>query len=120
MLSSVCTTRIKTGVGYPQLSAVIECSDAAHGLGGHIISDGGCTCPGDVAKAFGAGADFVMLGGMLAGHDECGMFLIKFSKLSLNMVSVLGILSRRDIIRARWEKIQGLLWHVKSNSYGKV
>lgn len=67
---SVCTTRIKTGVGYPQLSAVIECADAAHGLGGLIISDGGCTCSGDVAKAFGAGADFVMLGGMLAGHDE--------------------------------------------------
>ena len=64
---SVCTTRIKTGVGYPQLSAVIECADAAHGLGGHIIADGGCTCPGDVSKAFGAGADFVMLGGMLAG-----------------------------------------------------
>ena len=67
---SVCTTRIKTGVGYPQLSAVIECADAAHGLGGHIIADGGCTSPGDVAKAFGAGADFVMLGGMLAGCDE--------------------------------------------------
>ena len=69
---SVCTTRIQTGVGYPQLSAIIECSDAAHGLGGHIIADGGCTCPGDVAKAFGAGADFVMLGGMFAGHDEGG------------------------------------------------
>jgi len=69
---SVCTTRIKTGVGYPQLSAVIECADAAHGLGGHIIADGGCTCPGDVAKAFGAGADFVMLGGMLAGTGEGG------------------------------------------------
>lgn len=69
---SVCTTRIKTGVGYPQLSAVIECADAAHGLGGHIIADGGCICPGDVAKAFGAGADFVMLGGMLAGCDEGG------------------------------------------------
>lgn len=69
---SVCTTRKKTGVGYPQLSAVIECADAAHGLDGHIISDGGCTCPGDVSKAFGAGADFVMLGGMLAGHDESG------------------------------------------------
>ena len=69
---SVCTTRIKTGVGYPQLSAVIECADAAHGLGGHIIADGGCTCPGDVAKAFGAGADFVMLGGMFAGTDEGG------------------------------------------------
>ena len=70
--NSVCTTRVKTGVGYPQLSAIIECADAAHGLGGHIIADGGCTCPGDVAKAFGAGADFVMLGGMLAGHDEGG------------------------------------------------
>ena len=69
---SVCTTRIQTGVGYPQLSAVIECADAAHGLGGHVIADGGCTCPGDVAKAFGAGADFVMLGGMLAGHTEGG------------------------------------------------
>lgn len=69
---SVCTTRIKTGVGYPQLSAVIECADAAHGLGGHIVADGGCTCPGDVAKAFGAGADFVMLGGMFAGCDEGG------------------------------------------------
>jgi GMP reductase len=69
---SVCTTRIKTGVGYPQLSAIIECADAAHGLGGQIISDGGCATPGDVAKAFGAGADFVMLGGMLAGHDESG------------------------------------------------
>jgi len=69
---SVCTTRIQTGVGYPQLSAVIECADSAHGLGGHIIADGGCTCPGDIAKAFAAGADFVMLGGMLAGHDEGG------------------------------------------------
>jgi GMP reductase len=69
---SVCTTRIQTGVGYPQLSAVIECADAAHGLGGHIIADGGCTSPGDVAKAFAGGADFVMLGGMLAGHDEGG------------------------------------------------
>lgn len=69
---SVCTTRIQTGVGYPQLSAIIECADAAHGLGAHIIADGGCVCPGDVAKAFGAGADFVMLGGMLSGHDEGG------------------------------------------------
>ena len=69
---SVCTTRIQTGVGYPQLSAVIECADAAHGLGGHVIADGGCTSPGDVAKAFAGGADYVMLGGMLAGHDEGG------------------------------------------------
>ena len=68
---SVCTTRKMTGVGYPQLSATIECADAAHGLGGHIITDGGCTVAGDLAKSFGAGAAFVMLGGMLAGHDEC-------------------------------------------------
>ncbi|AWG22354.1 GMP reductase [Flavobacterium faecale] len=74
---SVCTTRVKTGVGYPQLSAIIECADAAHGLGGHIISDGGCVTPGDVAKAFGAGADFVMLGGMLAGHEESGGELVE-------------------------------------------
>jgi GMP reductase len=69
---SVCTTRVKTGVGYPQLSAIIECADAAHGLGGRIIGDGGCSCAGDVSKAFGGGADFVMLGGMLAGHEESG------------------------------------------------
>ena len=68
---SVCTTRKMTGIGYPQLSAVIECADAAHGLGGHIVADGGCTVVGDIAKAFGGGADFVMLGGMLAGHKEC-------------------------------------------------
>ncbi|PQJ78417.1 GMP reductase [Polaribacter porphyrae] len=74
---SVCTTRVKTGVGYPQLSAIIECADAAHGLGGQIISDGGCKIPGDVAKAFGANADFVMLGGMLAGHLESGGDLIE-------------------------------------------
>jgi len=74
---SVCTTRVKTGVGYPQLSAIIECADAAHGLGGQIISDGGCKVPGDVAKAFGANADFVMLGGMLAGHTESGGKIIE-------------------------------------------
>ena len=69
---SVCTTRKMTGVGYPQLSAIIECADAAHGLGGHICGDGGCTVPGDVVKAFGGGADFVMLGGMMDAHDETG------------------------------------------------
>merc|ERR1712117_558988 len=74
---SVCTTRKKTGVGYPQLSAVMECADNAHGLSAHIISDGGCTCPGDIAKAIGAGADFVMLGGMLAGHDQSGGEIIE-------------------------------------------
>ncbi len=67
---SVCTTRLMTGVGVPQLSGIIECADAANGIGGHIIADGGCVYPGDVAKAFGAGAHFVMLGGMLAGHEE--------------------------------------------------
>merc|ERR1711939_157307 len=88
---SVCTTRKQTGVGYPQLSAVLECADAAHGLGGRIVSDGGCTCPGDVAKAFGAGADFVMLGGMLAGHDECSGEVVeengKYFKLFYGMSS---------------------------------
>lgn len=74
---SVCTTRVKTGVGYPQLSAIIECADAAHGLAGQIIGDGGCTCAGDVAKGFGGGADFMMLGGMLAGHDESGGTIIE-------------------------------------------
>ena len=74
---SVCTTRSMTGVGYPQLSAVIECADAAHGLGGLICADGGCAAPGDIAKAFGGGADFVMLGGMLEGHDECGGELVE-------------------------------------------
>jgi GMP reductase len=73
---SVCTTRRMSGVGYPQLSAIIECADAAHGLRGLICADGGCTSPGDLAKAFGAGADFVMLGGMFAGHDECGSELV--------------------------------------------
>lgn len=68
---SVCTTRIQTGVWYPQLSAVIECADAAHGIWWHVMADGGCTNPGDVAKWFGGGADFVMLGGMFAWHDEC-------------------------------------------------
>jgi GMP reductase len=74
---SVCTTREKTGVGYPQLSAIIECADAAHGLGGQVCADGGCASPGDVAKAFAAGADFVMLGGMLAGQDECSGEIIE-------------------------------------------
>lgn len=74
---AVCTTRYKTGVGYPQLSAVIECADAAHGLNGLVCADGGCTSPGDVAKAFGAGADFVMLGGMLAAHEESECTIIE-------------------------------------------
>tara|TARA_B100001057_G_scaffold183803_1_gene184485 strand:- start:234 stop:1367 length:1134 start_codon:yes stop_codon:yes gene_type:complete len=86
---SVCTTRLQTGVGYPQLSAVVECADAAHGLGGHIIADGGCVCPGDVAKAFAGGADFVMLGGMLAGHDE-GTYQIISKYYQSNLVDDKG------------------------------
>ena len=74
---SVCTTRLQTGCGMPQLSAIIECSDAAHNLNGYIISDGGITCPGDASKAFGAGADFVMIGSMLAGHTESGGEIIQ-------------------------------------------
>ena len=76
---SVCTTRKVAGVGYPQLSAISECADAAHGLNGHVMSDGGCSSPGDVAKAFAAGADFVLLGGKLAGPDESGGELIEDS-----------------------------------------
>ena len=74
---SVCTTRSVAGVGYPQLSSISECSDAAHGLGGHVMAVGGCKFPGDVSKAFGAGADFVMLGGMFAGHEESGGELVE-------------------------------------------
>jgi len=108
---SVCTTRIQTGVGYPQLSAVIECADAAHGLGGHIIADGGCTCPGDVAKAFAAGADFVMLGGMLAGHNEGGGEVIeKFYKTGewRKVVSTL-----EGIETVRWEDAIDMKRYVK-------
>jgi len=73
---SVCTTRTMAGVGVPQFSAVMECADAANGVGGHIMADGGCTEPGDIAKAFGGGAHFVMLGGMLAGHNESEVAVI--------------------------------------------
>lgn len=76
--NSMCLTRKVTGTGYPQLSAVIECADAAHGLGGMICADGGLTVPGDFAKAYSAGADFTMVGGMFAGHDEsCGEIITK-------------------------------------------
>ncbi len=89
---SVCTTRKQTGVGYPQLSAIIECADAAHGMGGHVMADGGCACPGDVAKAFGAGADFVMCGGIFAGHEQSGGEVVekdgKFFKRFYGMSSV--------------------------------
>jgi len=97
---SVCTTRIQTGVGYPQLSAIIECADAAHGLGAHIISDGGCTCPGDVAKAFGAGADFVMLGGMFAGHNEGGGTIITeyYDTQKKDLETMLPVLEKKQFV----------------------
>lgn len=84
---SVCTTRKLTGVGRPQLSAILECADAAHGVGGLVCADGGCTCAGDVAKAFGAGADFVMLGGMFAGTDEAAGELIEKTVQTNQLVS---------------------------------
>ncbi len=88
----VCTTRIQTGVGYPQFSAIMECADAAHGVDGLICGDGGCTSPGDIAKAFGAGADFVMIGSMLAGTDECEGDKLKIdpdgSEVTLNDVQL--------------------------------
>ena len=70
---SACTTRKVAGVGRSQLSTVIDTADAVHGLSGHLCSDGGCAVSADLSKAFGAGADFVMLGGMLGGHEECEM-----------------------------------------------
>ena len=108
---SVCTTRIKTGVGVPQLSGIIECADAAHGLGGHIIADGGCTVAGDVAKAFAGGADFVMLGGMLAGHNESESDLVdgkfEFYGMSSNRaMEVHG--SRKDGYRSEEGKVVNL------------
>lgn len=96
---SVCTTRLKTGVGYPQLSAVVECADAAHGLGGLVCSDGGCTNPGEVAKAFGAGADFVMIGGMFAGHDECSGEI--FTKNKAQFKRFYGMSSAEAMVKHR-------------------
>ena len=92
---SACTTRLKTGVGIPQLSAVLECSDAAHGLGGSIIADGGITCPGDVSKAFGACADFVMMGGQFAGHDQNPGDVIECEKTGKKMKRFYGMSSKR-------------------------
>lgn len=84
---SVCETRIVAGVGYPQLSAVIECADSAHGLGGHICGDGGLVTPGDFGKGFGGGADFLMAGGMFAGHDECEGEFVYPNNTSMNMLA---------------------------------
>lgn len=97
---SACITRKQTGVGYPQLSAVIECADAAHGLGGLIIADGGCTCPGDIAKAFAGGADFVMLGGMFAGHDEGGGEVIQKAYRKTEYDVVNGVIQNSE---SDWE-----------------
>lgn len=110
---SVCTTRIQTGVGFPQLSAVIECGDAAHGLGGHIIADGGCSTPGDVAKAFAGGADFVMLGGMLAGHDQGGGEVITKYRETNELVSapIIGseiINHRKKVVQEQFVKFYGM------------
>jgi GMP reductase len=91
---SVCTTRKVAGVGYPQLSSISECSDAAHGLGGHVIADGGCKYPGDVSKAFGAGADYVMLGGIFAGHKESGGELVT-DKNGIQYKDFYGMSSRK-------------------------
>ena len=114
---SVCTTRTMTGVGVPQLSGINECADAAHGLDGHIIADGGCVVPGDVAKAFGAGADFVMLGGMLAFHDEGEIELVdgKYEFYGMSSDRAMEIHgSRKDGYKGSEGKV------VKLNSKGKV
>lgn len=79
--NSACTTRKRTGVGRPQLSAILDCANVAHGMNALVCSDGGCVDEGDVAKAFGAGADFVMIGGMFSGHDECGGKIVQETKV---------------------------------------
>ena len=103
---SVCTTRLKTGVGYPQLSAVLECADAAHGLNAHIIADGGCNHAGDIVKAFAAGADFVMIGGMLAGHDECDGEVIK-GKMRFYGMSSESAMSRHNVPTREYRGVEG-------------
>jgi len=94
---SACITRKVAGVGIPQLSSVIECSDAAHGIGGMVMSDGGCTCSGDISKAFGANADFVMLGGLLAGHDENSMSINENKKTGEKTVEFYGMASNKAL-----------------------
>jgi len=103
---SVCTTRIKTGVGYPQLSAVMECADAAHGMGAHIIADGGCTSSGDIVKAFAAGADFVMIGGILAGHDECDGEILDGKMKFYGMASE-SAMDRHNIPHREYRGVEG-------------
>lgn len=103
---SVCTTRIKTGIGYPQLSAVMECADAAHGLGAHIIADGGCNTSGDIVKAFAAGADFVMIGGMLAGHDECDG-VVENGKMKFYGMASESAMSRHNVPHREYRGVEG-------------
>ena len=103
---SVCTTRTKTGIGYPQLSAVIECADAAHGLNAHVIADGGCTTSGDIVKAFAAGADFVMIGGMLAGHDECDGKVVDGKMTFYGMASE-AAMSRHNVPHREYRGVEG-------------
>ena len=103
---SVCTTRIKTGIGYPQLSAVMECADAAHGLNAHIIADGGCTTSGDIVKAFAAGADFVMIGGMLAGHDECDGKVVD-GKMSFYGMASESAMLRHNVPHREYRGVEG-------------
>jgi len=103
---SVCTTRLKTGIGYPQLSAVMECADAAHGLNAHIIADGGCTNSGDIVKAFAAGADFVMIGGMLAGHDECDG-VIKNGKMEFYGMASESAMDRHNVPHREYRGVEG-------------
>ena len=103
---SVCTTRLKTGIGYPQLSAVMECADAAHGLNGHIIADGGCNSSGDIVKAFAAGADFVMIGGMLSGHDECDGEIIDGKMKFYGMASE-SAMSRHNVPHREYRGVEG-------------
>ena len=103
---SVCTTRTKTGIGYPQLSAVMECADAAHGLNAHIIADGGCTTSGDIVKAFAAGADFVMIGGMLAGHDECDGKVVEGKMTFYGMASETAM-SRHNVPHREYRGVEG-------------
>lgn len=103
---SVCTTRLKTGIGYPQLSAVMECADAAHGLNGHIIADGGCINSGDIVKAFAAGADFVMIGGILAGHDECDG-VIKNGMMEFYGMASESAMSRHNVPHREYRGVEG-------------
>ena len=103
---SVCTTRTKTGIGYPQLSALIECADAAHGLNAHIIADGGCTTSGDIVKAFAAGADFVMIGGMLAGHDECDGEIVNGMMKFYGMASE-SAMERHNVPHREYRGVEG-------------